>query len=436
MRFLAVPLLLAGLATAAQAQRKVVYRIEVSGTIEGGLAPYTSRALREAVEANASAVFLDINTPGGRVDAAEMMADAIRETPIPVYAFVNPRAYSAGALIALATDGIYMTPGAVLGAATPVDGQGTKMAEKYVSAMRAEFRALAEQQGLDPRIAEAMVDDKLGVPGLLEPGKLLTLSTAEAIRVGYARAQVGSQAELLTALDLAGAEVVSVGVNWAESLVRFLTNPLVAPLLLSLGLLGLVFEIKTGAFGLGGVLSLLSLGLFFGSHYLVGLAGWEEVILLLGGLLAIAVEVFILPGFGVAGILGIILLVLSVVLAMLGSVPSFQDVVQSLAVLATAIVVTLVVFIAWIRHLPNSTRFRRLILADGLDSSAGFISAKVRSDLVGQEARAVTDLRPSGTVVVNDERIDVVTEGDYIKMGSTVRIIRAEGHRHVVRAIR
>ena len=435
MRFLAVPFLLAGLATVAQAQRKVVYRIEVSGTIEGGLAPYTARALREAAEANAAAVFLDINTPGGRVDAAEAMADAIRQTPIPVYAFVNPRAYSAGALISLATDGIYMTPGAVLGAATPVDGQGTKMAEKYVSAMRAEFRALAEQQGLDPRIAEAMVDDSLGVPGLLEPGKLLTLSTAEALRVGYAKAEVANQAELLAAVGLAGAEVVSVGVNWAESIVRFLTNPLVAPLLLSLGMLGLIFEIKAGAFGLGGVLSLVSLGLFFGAHHLVGLAGWEEVILLLCGLIAIGIEVFVLPGFGVAGVLGIIMLVLAIALAMIGSLPSFQDVLQSLAVLGTALVLTLAVFIAWLRHLPNSTRFRKMILADGLDSSAGYISARVRSDLVGKEAQAVTDLRPAGTVVIDGERLDVVTEGDYIKSGSTVRIIRAEGHRHVVRAI-
>jgi membrane-bound serine protease (ClpP class) len=435
MRLYLVPILLAGLATIAQAQRKVVYRIEVTGTIEGGLAPYTARALREAAKADAAAVFLDINTPGGRVDAAEMMADAIRASTVPVYAFVNPRADSAGALISLATDGIYMTPGAVLGAATPVNGQGTKLAEKYVSAMRAEFRALAEQQGLDPRIAEAMVDDSLGVPGLLPPGKLLTLSTAEALRVGYARAEVSSQADLLTQLNLGGADVVTVGINWAENLVRFLTNPLVAFLLLTLGMLGLVFEIKTGAFGLGGVLSLLSLGLFFGSHYLVGLAGWEEVILLLCGLIALGIEIFVLPGFGVAGILGLALLAISVVLAMLGSIPSFQDVVQSLAVVVTALVLTIAVFAAWIRHLPNSTRFRKMILADGLDSSAGYISARVRDELVGREAQAVTDLRPAGTVVVDDERIDVVTEGDYISSGSLVRIIRAEGHRHVVRAI-
>ncbi len=433
MRLVAVSLLLALLAPAAHAQRTVVYRIDISGTIEGGLAPYTARAVREATAAGAAAIILDINTPGGRVDAAEMMADAIRSTDVPVYAFVNPRAYSAGALIALASDGIYMTPGGVLGAATPVDGQGTKLSEKYVSAMRAEFRALAEQQNLDPRIAEAMVDDSLGVPGLLEPGKLLTLSTAEALKVGYARGQAADLAALLETLGLASAEVVVVGVNWAESLVRFLTNPLVAPLLLSLGMLGLIFEIKTGAFGLGGVLSLLSLGMFFGAHHLVGLAGWEEVILLLGGLIAIAVEIFVLPGFGFAGILGIVLLVVAIVLAMLGSLPSLQDVVQSLAVVATALVLTTAVFIAWLRHLPNSTRFRGLILADGLNASDGFVSARVRSDLVGKEGLAVTDLRPAGTVLVGEERIDVVTEGDYIQAGTAVRVIRAEGHRHVVR---
>jgi membrane-bound serine protease (ClpP class) len=435
MRFLALSLLLASLATVAQAQGKVVYRIEVSGTIEGGLAPYAARAIREAGAAGADAIFLDINTPGGRVDAAESMADAIRSTSIPVYAFVNPRAYSAGALIALATDGIYMTPGAVLGAATPVDGQGTKMAEKYVSAMRAEFRALAEQQGLDPRIAEAMVDDSLGVPGLLEPGKLLTLSTAEALKVGYAKAQVANTTELLGVVGLTGAQIVSVEVNWAETLVRFLTNPLVAPLLLSLGMLGLIFEIKAGAFGLGGVLSLVSLGLFFGAHHLVGMAGWEEVILLLAGLLAIGIEVFVLPGFGVAGILGIVLLVLSIVLAMIGSLPTFQEVLQSLAVFGAAMVLTLAVFITWLRHLPSSIRFRRFVLADNLDASAGYVSAAIRSDLLGREARAVTDLRPAGTVEVDDERVDVVTEGDYVKAGTPVRFVRAEGHRHVVRAL-
>lgn len=434
IRRLALLLLFVSVARPAVAQQKVVYRVHVTGTIEGGLAPYTARAISEAERAGADAVILDINTPGGRIDAAEAMVDAIRAATVPVYAFVNPRAYSAGAMVALASDGIYMMPGAVLGAATPVDGQGSKLPEKYVSAMRGEFRALAEEHHLDPRVAEAMVDEGLGVPGLLDKGKLLTLSTSEALTVGYAKAEVGSQAELLAAIGLPGARVVSVETNWAEALVRFVTNPLVAPLLLSLGMLGLIFEIKTGAFGLGGVLSLVSLGLFFGAHHLVGLAGWEEIILLLAGLLALAIEVFVLPGFGVAGIAGIVMLALSFILSMIGSVPTMQDIAQSLAVFGAALVLTLAVIITWVRHLPNSTRFRRLILADGLHSADGFIAARVRSDLVGKDGLAVTDLRPSGTVAIDDERIDVVTEGDYIKAGSTVRFIRAEGHRHVVRA--
>ncbi len=283
------------------AAQDMVYRIPITGVIELGLAPFVARAVGEAEAAGAVAIILDLDTPGGRIDAAEQIADAVRRTDLPVYAFVNPRAYSAGALIALASDGIYMRSGAVIGAATPVDGQGTKASEKIVSAMRAEFRALAEEHGLDPTVAEAMVDESIAIPGVVEEGQLLTLSTEEAVELGFARAQVSDEADLLTRVGLAEAVVVQPGINWAERLVRFLTSPLVQPLLLSLGMLGLVFEIKSGGFGLGGVVSLGALGLFFGSNLLLGLAGMEEILLLAAAMVALGVEVFVLPGFGVAG---------------------------------------------------------------------------------------------------------------------------------------
>ena len=143
------------------------------------------------------AAFLDIDTPGGRIDAAERIADAVRNARIPVYAFVNPRAYSAGALIAISTNGIYMRPGAVIGAATPVDGQGTKASEKMVSAMRAEFRSMAEQRGLDPKLAEAMVDENVEIPGVVKKGQLLTLSTGEAVRLRFAKGLVADEPGLL-----------------------------------------------------------------------------------------------------------------------------------------------------------------------------------------------------------------------------------------------
>lgn len=414
--------------------QQVVYRIPVTGTIENGLAPFVARALKEAAQANAAAAILDLDTPGGRVDAAERIVDAVRASPIPVYAFVNPRAFSAGAFIALAAKGIYMTPGGVIGAATPVDGSGTKAPEKYVSAMRAEFRALAEANGLDPRIAEAMVDESIEIPNLKPAGKLLTLSTGEALGVGFAKGEVKDLTAMLGAVGLSGAQVMQISPNWAELLVRFLTHPVVSPLLLSLGMLGLIFEIKTGAFGLGGLISLGALGLFFGSHLLLGLAGWEEVLLLGVGLIALGVEVFLLPGFGVAGVLGIVLIAASVLLALIGAAPTGADVLQAAAVLTAALVVTGAVLFGWLRHLPNSTRWSGLFLRHSTQASEGFISAPQREELVGRTGVALTDLRPSGTAVFDEERLDVVTEGEFVKSGSAVTVLQSDGYRHVVRA--
>ena len=413
--------------------QSLVYRIDVTGTVENGLAPYVARSLADAAAAGAAAVYLNIDTPGGRVDAAERISDAVRGASIPVYSFVNPRAFSAGALIAISGNAVYMRPGAVLGAATPVDGQGTRASEKMVSAMRAEFRAVAEQRGLDPRVAEAMVDERVEVPGVKREGELLTLTTAEALRVGYAKAEVRDEAGLLEAVGLAGARVVAAEPNWAEQVVRFLTNPLVAPLLLSLGVLGLMLEIKTGAFGLGGILSLTSLGLFFGSSFLLGLAGWEEILLLGLGMIAIGVEVLVLPGFGVAGILGIVAVAAAVVLAMMGAAPTTADLLRALAVLSASLVITAAVAYAWLRHLPNSGRFAGLFLRGGMDRADGYISAPPRDDLVGRDGVALTDLRPAGTARIGNERVDVVTEGEYVAQGSAVRVIRSEGYRHVVR---
>jgi membrane-bound serine protease (ClpP class) len=431
-RWLVLTLALLAAPNGATAQSAPVYRVDVTGTVENGLAPYVARAIREAEDAGAAAVYLDIDTPGGRVDAAERISDAIRGADIPVYAFVNPRAYSAGALIAISANAVYMSPGAVIGAATPVDGEGTKASEKMVSAMRAEFRAVAEQRGLDPRIAEAMVDERIAIEGLVGEGQLLTMTTAEALRVGYAKAEVANEEALLRTVGLPGAQVVPVEVNWAEQVVRFLTNPLVAPLLLSLGVLGLVFEIKTGAFGVGGLVSLASLGLFFGSSFVLGLAGWEEVLLLALGLLALGVEVLILPGFGVAGVLGLAAIGGAMVLAMIGGAPSTGDVMQALAVLAASLIITAAVIFAWIRHLPNSGRFRGLFLQGEMGRAEGYISAPSGA-LVGQDGVALTDLRPAGTARFGTERVDVVTEGEYVAQGSTVRIVRSEGYRHVVR---
>jgi membrane-bound serine protease (ClpP class) len=280
-----------------------------------------------------------------------------------------------------------------------------------------------------------MVDEAIEIPGLDGKEELLTLTSREALKVGYAKAEVADEEALFRAIGLPGARVVSSEPNWAEQVVRFLTNPLVSPLLLSLGVLGLVLEIKSGAFGLGGLVSLASLGLFFGSSFVLGLAGWEEVLLLGLGFIALAVEAFVLPGFGVAGILGLAAIGGAMVLALMGAAPTTGDVMQALAILGASLVITAAVLYAWLRHIPNSNRFGGLFLREGMPQAEGYISGAMRADLVGQEGVAITDLRPAGTATIAGERVDVVTEGEYVSQGSPVRVLRSEGYRHIVRGL-
>ncbi len=429
---------LVGWPSGAQAQdAPLVFRVPVTGVVEMGLAPFIERAIREAEGVGASVIVLDIDTPGGRVDSAERIADAIADSGVPVYAFVNRRAFSAGALIALATLGIYMRPGSVLGAVTPVDGSGTKASEKIVSAMRSEMRALAEAHGLDPAIAEAMVDESLAVPDVVDAGQLLTLTTDEAVRIGYAT-QTEDFVTLLEELGVGGAEVTDFGVNWAERLVRFFSNPVVAPFLLSLGFLGLIIEIKTASFGLAGLAGALSLSLFFGSHLILGLAGWEDLLLVGAGVLFVAAEVLLIPGFGLFGVLGIAGIAGGIYMSLLGSLPSAQDFSSAGAVLSTTLLILLVTGWALLRHLPKSTRLFQsgIFLGTRTDRAIGYESAERRTDLIGTEGVTATDLRPSGVGIFRDERVDIVSESEWIEEGTPVRVVSAEGYRQVVRPIR
>lgn len=437
-RGIAALALIGALLPAASAAQKApaagaVYRVPVRGVIELGLAPYVARSIREAERAGARAVVLEIETPGGRVDAAQQIVNALKDARIPTYAYINRRAFSAGAMIALATDSIFMREGAVMGAATPVDGGGEKAPEKIVSAMRSEMRALAEARGLDARVAEAMVDEEIEIPGVVERGKLLTLTTSEAVRLGYAQ-QVGDWNDVLLALHAVGAPVQNMQVNWAEGLVRFFTHPLVAPLLLSLGFLGLIIEMKTPAFGMAGVAGIVCLGLFFGSHYLVGLAGWEELLLLAAGLVLVGVEMFVLPGFGLAGIAGMFAVIGSIYLSLVSHLSSEAQMSQAAGILSAAILAVIVAGWAIIRKLPSSGRFARsgMLLADATDREAGYLSNPIREDLVGKTGVAITDLRPAGKAKFDDENLDVVSDNVWINAGTPVKIIRSEGYRHIV----
>jgi membrane-bound serine protease (ClpP class) len=299
--------------------------------------------------------------------------------------------------------------------------------------MRSEMRALAEAKGLDPRVAEAMVDEEIEIPGVVAKGKLLTLTTAEATKVGYAR-EVADWNALMADLDAVNAPVQTPRVNWAEGLVRFFTHPIVAPMLLSLGFLGLLIEFKTPAFGMAGVGGAVMLGLFFFSHYLVGLAGWEELMLLVAGLALIGVEMFVLPGFGIAGILGLLVVLGSIYLSLVTHLSSEADMSQAAGILSAALLIVIIAGWALLRALPRSGRFARsgMLLGEATDRNTGYISNPVREELVGLTGVALTDLRPAGAAQFGDERLDVVSDNVWISAGSKIKIVRSEGYRHVV----
>lgn len=429
-----------GLDTFVFAQKTpVVYVAPIEGIIDLGLAPYVQRILSEATDAGAAAVIFEINTFGGRVDAAVLIRDALLNARVRTVAFVNKRAISAGALISLAAEKIVMADGGTIGAATPVQmGQpgapAQPVEEKTVSYVRKEFSATAETRKRPPLIAEAMVDGDVEIPGLIEKGKLLTLTTDEALKHKVADFRAQTIESVLDQLDLAGAQVRRASPNWAEGLVRFLTNPIISSLLITIGMLGIILEIRTPGFGVPGGLGIASLALFFWGHWLVQLAGWEELLLFGSGLVLLVLEVFVIPGFGVAGALGIAALLGGLSLSLFGAGASWEFILKAAGRVVFSLLLALVASLAVLRFLPRLPFGRRLILETGLLAGAGGGSAPESDrNWLGKSGTAVSPLRPAGIAEIEGERVDVVSDGELIEPGVPIVVTRVDGNRIVVR---
>lgn len=422
-------------------RRPIAYVASVSGMIDLGIAPYIERVLQEAHEAGAAVLVLDINTFGGRVDGAVQIRDALLAAKLPTVAFVNPRAISAGALISLAAEKIVMANAGTLGAAAPVQGaqpggEPRSAGEKTVSYVRKEFRTTAEIRGRDPAIAEAMVDVDVAIDGLVEKGKLLTLTTSEALQHGIADARADSIEAALAAVGYGQAEVRHTKANWAESLVRWLTHPVVSSLLLTIAMVGIIVELRTPGFGVPGGIGVLSLGLFFWGHWIVALAGWEEMLLVGVGIVLLVVELFVVPGFGILGLLGIAGLAAGLVLSLVGEGATNTFLITTFTRVSASIVVAIVLSFVLLRFLPRLPGGRSLVLSTRLDTAVGYASPP-RTDriLLGRRGRALSALRPAGIAEIGDERIDVVSTGDLIDMGANVEVVRVDGNRIVVRQV-
>jgi membrane-bound serine protease (ClpP class) len=417
----------------------VVYVVPIEGIIDLGLAPFVQRILGEATDAGAAAVILEINTFGGRVDAAVLIRDALLNSRVKTVAFVNKRAISAGALISLSAEKIIMADGGTIGAATPVQvGQpgapAQPVEEKTVSYMRKEFRATAESRKRPPLIAEAMVDADVEIPGIIEKGKLMTLTTEEALKHKLADFSANSLEEVLEKLGLAKAEVRRVTANWAENLVRFLTHPILSSLLITIGMLGIIIEIRTPGFGVPGLLGITSLSLFFWGHWLVQLAGWEELLLVGAGIALLVAEIFITPGFGVAGALGIVALLSGLGLSLFAAGATWEFVLRAVGRVVFSLLLAIIGSLVMLRFLSRLPFGRRLILETELLAGAGGSSAP-ESDRrwLGKSGTAFSPLRPAGSAEIEGELVDVVSDGEFIEPGVPVVVTRVDGNRIVVR---
>ncbi len=416
-----------------------VYHVTVDGTIDNALAAYLQRALSDAEADGAALVVLHVDTFGGLLDAADKIRTALLAAEVPTVAVVDRNAASAGALITYAADKIVFVPGASMGAATAVNQTGEYAPEKIQSYTRGLMRATAEANGRDPRIAEAMVDEKLSVPGVVEAGQLLTLSSSEALRLGVADAVLPSVDATVEALGVAGNVQEDHGATRTERILRFLGSPVLASLLLMMMMGGLYFELQTPGVGFAGAIALVGAALFFAPHYLLGLVESWEIALFAVGIALLAIEVFVTPGFGVFGVAGIVATLGALLVALIPNVgfhfPSEGEIARATTTLAAALVLVMLLAVSLARYLPRSTRFNRLVLVPDLASAAGYTSADTVADLVGQRGTTVTGLRPSGTAEVGGARVDVVSEGSYVAAGTSIEVVSARGSRVVVREV-
>ncbi len=437
--------MIAAASTAAADSLPLVYEIDIQREINNTTQIYLSKGLAEARSLDADAVLIHLNTYGGQVDVADSMRTAILYSPIPVYVFIDNNAASAGALISIACRGIYMRKGANIGAATVVNQTGGAMPDKYQSYMRSMMRATAEAHGQDtivqqgdtlykwmrdPLIAEAMVDERVVVPHLIDTGKVLTFTAQEAMKWGYCDGIAETPEEVITTyLGYTDYRHECFTPGWLDDLKGFLLNPVFQSLMIVLIIGGIYFEMQAPGMGFPSVAALVAAVLYFAPLYIDGLAANWEILVFIIGLILIAVEIFVLPGFGVAGISGVVLVTGGLVMALLDNTDfDFQNVSgeqwgEAVLTVLAGLVLGFVAMI-WLSHkIGHRGLFRKVALVTDLEEA---VSSPDLSMLVGQEGVAATVLRPSGKVRIGSEWYDGVSEAGFIEKGSRVKVLRFE----------
>jgi membrane-bound serine protease (ClpP class) len=437
-------LLFAAFAVVASAD-EAAWVLAVEGEIGRGTVSYLRSGLDAARDATAELIVIVLSTPGGDVDSAVAARDLLLDARVHTLAFVNREAISAGALLAVSCDEIVFAPGAVLGAATPFffdeQGQYREAPEKIQSAIRTLFRSTADARGRDPEIAEAMVDASIEIEGLTERGRLLTLSARDASAWGYSNGDAESLNELLTSRGFRPADAITYQARFVDRVVEAFTAPVLATLFLVVGLLGLIIEMMLPGFGIAGGIGIVCLGAFFWSHVLVGLAGWESIAFLLGGLLAVFFEIFVFTAadFGLAGIAGLTLVGLGFYTAMVGPFSDRTAALRAIGIVSAGLVFTVIVAVLLIAKLPRTRlRFGGVILSSAITGRAFDKQERIEQDgdWIGRRGRAATDLRPVGVGEFDGERVDVICEEGHLPEGMPIVVTEDKGFRKTVRKMK
>ena len=450
-KVLIVGLVLAALsAVSTFAGSTVFYKIDIKKEIGSTTWIYTQKGFEEAMEKQADAVLIHMNTYGGEVLYADSIRTKILNADLPVYVFVDNNAASAGALIAIACDKIFMRPGSSIGAATVVSQLGEAMPDKYQSYMRATMRATAEAHGKDtivhgrdttyqwkrdPKIAEAMVDDRTVIPNLIDSGKTLTFTAIEAEQYGYCDGIAGDIDEVISKyLKVTDYEIISFRPSAIDNLKGFLMSSVFQGILIMLIIGGVYFELQTPGVGFPAIVAVTAALLYFAPLYIEGLAANWEILIFVIGLILLAVEIFAIPGFGITGILGIIFIIVGLTLSLLNNVNfDFEpvetgDVGKALFTVIAGISLGFVMVLFLSDRIGKKGILHNIALNTNLQNEQGYIGVSMESKrLVGQQAVAGTDLRPSGKIMVDGMSYDAVTEGGvFIAKGSTVHIVKYE----------
>lgn len=429
---------------------EIIYKVPIEGTIDLGLPPFIKRVISQAESENAEAIIFEINTFGGRVDAATQIKDAILSSKITTIAFINRRAISAGALISLSCEKIYMTEGGLIGAATAVDMSGKKGSEKVISFMREEMASTAEKRGRNAEIARGMVDEELKFTHLVinsdsiavndiegrKDGKLISLTTEQALKYKISDGKAETFNDLIIKLDYSKYKVRQNIENWSENLVRFLTNPVVASLLTTFGFLGILFELQSPGWGIPGFVGIVCLILSLSASYIAQLATMSDMLLIITGFALIMLEAFVIPGFGIVGVSGLGVIIYGLYLLLIPDVPVSEEVLGSAMDGFTIGLLGALVGIYLLLKVMIKTKFWKQLTAPGSQKKEdGFTNSFGWETLVNEIGKTDTDLNPSGWVNVGKNRVFVVSEGGFIDKGEKVKILSVDGNRILVRKL-